>query len=275
MCGQWSHASQPHVGVQIADARQEFDAHALGVLDQARRHLPVQQGSDVPRLPGDDLQQTVPFGLGQLSQQYVGAVGCTVPVAHDRSDPSGTYRYGSDGALTGEPASVPQLFGVERRVLQRLQPPGSPPRLREAASACGRQSIEGALSAWDFGLSGRPLCRCAVCGCAVRRRVVCVCHGRLLRSSTRLCEFAVGQLGQRGLAGAQDRLRELLLALQHLGDAVLDGPLGDQPVDLHGLCLPDAVRPVGGLRLDRGIPPAVVVDDMRRPASDSGPCPLP
>ena len=52
------------------------------------------------------------------------------------------------------------------------------------------------------------------------------------------------------------------LAAEQLGDPLLDGAGGDHPVHLHRSGLPDPVGPVAGLLLDRGVPPAVEVDDV-------------
>lgn len=78
-------------------------------------------------------------------------------------------------------------------------------------------------------------------------------------------QLPVRELRERGLAGAQHRVGQLPLAGEHVGDTVLDGSLRDHPVHLYGPGLPDAVRAVGGLRLDGGIPPAVVVHDVLGP----------
>ena len=45
-------------------------------------------------------------------------------------------------------------------------------------------------------------------------------------------------------------------------DLLLDGILRHDAVDRHGTLLPDAVRTVGGLILDGGVPPGVHVDDV-------------
>jgi hypothetical protein len=74
-------------------------------------------------------------------------------------------------------------------------------------------------------------------------------------------ELFVGQLGQGGFAGADDRFGQAALLFQELGDALFERALADQAVDLDGLHLPDAVGPVGGLFLGGRIPPPVVVDD--------------
>src|SRR5690606_1004954 len=50
-------------------------------------------------------------------------------------------------------------------------------------------------------------------------------------------QLTVGQFGQRGLPGAEDRVGEGALGLQHLGDAVLHRALRDQAVHLDGLGL--------------------------------------
>ena len=45
-------------------------------------------------------------------------------------------------------------------------------------------------------------------------------------------------------------------------DAFLDAVLHDQAVDRHRTLLPDAVRAVGGLVLDGGVPPGIEVHDI-------------
>ncbi len=54
----------------------------------------------------------------------------------------------------------------------------------------------------------------------------------------------------------------MALVLYHLVDALLEGVLCDEAVDEDVLVLADAVGAVGGLSLDGGIPPEVIVDDM-------------
>ena len=63
---------------------------------------------------------------------------------------------------------------------------------------------------------------------------------------------------------ADDEVGERLLVVDQLGDALLDGALADQLVHEHRAALADAPGPVGGLVLDRRVPPAVVVDHLAR-----------
>src|SRR5680860_352791 len=88
--------------------------------------------------------------------------------------------------------------------------------------------------------------------------------GRARRDPERdeVAQLLVAQLGQRHLAGAEHGLREAALVLKQLPDPVLDGALGDEPVDLDCPHLADPVGAVGGLVLDSGVPPAVEVDDV-------------
>src|SRR5690606_9227130 len=77
-----------------------------------------------------------------------------------------------------------------------------------------------------------------------------------------LGQLVVLEAADPRLTGADDGVGQLALALEQGGHAVLDRPLGDQPVHLHRAVLADAVGAVGGLVLDRGVPPAVVVDHV-------------
>ena len=67
---------------------------------------------------------------------------------------------------------------------------------------------------------------------------------------------------RRLLAAADGQLGQLALGAHHLVDALLEGRAGDEAVHLHIALLPDAVGAVGGLSLDRGVPPQVEVDDI-------------
>src|SRR3569833_731901 len=58
--------------------------------------------------------------------------------------------------------------------------------------------------------------------------------------------------------------RECVLVGLQLQNSFLDGALGDELVDKDRFVLPDAMCPVGRLRLDGGIPPGIVVDDRIR-----------
>ena len=63
------------------------------------------------------------------------------------------------------------------------------------------------------------------------------------------CGFIEQRGGQRGFA------------VLELEDALLDGVFGDQLIDEDVLLLADAMRAIGGLAFDGGIPPRIVVDD--------------
>ena len=54
----------------------------------------------------------------------------------------------------------------------------------------------------------------------------------------------------------------MALVLNHLVNALLKGVLCDEAVDEDVLVLTDAIGTVGGLCLNSGIPPEVVVDDV-------------
>ena len=54
---------------------------------------------------------------------------------------------------------------------------------------------------------------------------------------------------------------EFALAVLHGDDLLFDGAPGDEFVDEDGLVLADSMGAVGGLLLDGGIPPRIVVDD--------------
>lgn len=56
----------------------------------------------------------------------------------------------------------------------------------------------------------------------------------------------------------------LALLLGSLKNAFLNGALTDEPVHSHLLRLPQAVRPVHGLLVHRGVPVAVIKNHLRR-----------
>ncbi len=64
----------------------------------------------------------------------------------------------------------------------------------------------------------------------------------------------------QGGIGIDRAFEEFAFFLLHAQHALLDGVAGDELDRRHDVLLPDAVRAVGGLRLDRGIPPRVKVD---------------
>ena len=77
-------------------------------------------------------------------------------------------------------------------------------------------------------------------------------------------QLVVFQLGQMQLGAAfQQIMRELPLRFDERVDLFLDRSAADELVHQHVLGLPDAEGAIGGLILDRGIPPAVEVHDVR------------
>src|SRR5450759_2520666 len=78
-----------------------------------------------------------------------------------------------------------------------------------------------------------------------------------------LGELLVRERGDPLLAGADDRAGKSLLFLDHSVDALLERSLADELVHLDVLGLPNAGGAVGRLLLDRGIPPAIHVEDVR------------
>ena len=66
---------------------------------------------------------------------------------------------------------------------------------------------------------------------------------------------------QNAPALARQDIQQLGLLVLQIQDALLDGVLGDELVDLDALPLADSVGTVRGLVLGRQIPPGVVVDD--------------
>ena len=83
------------------------------------------------------------------------------------------------------------------------------------------------------------------------------------RERDELGELLVGQLGDPALAGADDGAGELLLLVDHPVDPFLQRAAADELVDLHVPRLADAEGAVGRLVLDRRVPPAVEVEDVR------------
>lgn len=76
-------------------------------------------------------------------------------------------------------------------------------------------------------------------------------------------ELLVVHVGEPGFARAHGHVRDGLLCLEKRVDFFFERSLGDEPVDLHVARLPDTEGAVGGLRFDGGVPPQVVMDDLR------------
>ena len=76
-------------------------------------------------------------------------------------------------------------------------------------------------------------------------------------------ELLVVHVGEPGFTRAHGHVRDGFLCLEKRVDFFFERSLGDEPVDLHVACLPDTEGAVGGLRFDGGVPPQVVMDDLR------------
>ncbi len=137
---------------QVAEARQQVDARARGVLHEVGRHVVVEQRRHVPGPLDREVEEAVPLSVGQPLQQDVGPVGRAVPVPDDRGDAPRSYRHRADRPRAREPAARLHLRRVHRRVLQGLQPGPAPPAPRETPAVRGRQRGE------------RPLCVLVVPG---------------------------------------------------------------------------------------------------------------
>lgn len=73
-----------------------------------------------------------------------------------------------------------------------------------------------------------------------------------------------GEFGEEGGGGGRDDLvGEEAFMTEEVVDAFLEGAFADEVVGDDGAGLADAVGAVGGLVLDGGVPPTVVVDDVR------------
>ena len=73
-----------------------------------------------------------------------------------------------------------------------------------------------------------------------------------------------GEFGEEsGGGGRDDLVGEETFMTEEVVDAFLEGAFADEVVGDDGADLADAVGAVGGLVLDGGVPPAVVVDDVR------------
>src|SRR5262249_5863330 len=78
-----------------------------------------------------------------------------------------------------------------------------------------------------------------------------------------LRQLRIGHVGDPALALlADDAARELSLGVDHVVELLLERSLADELVDHDRLSLSDAERAVRRLVLDRGIPPAVEVNDV-------------
>ena len=79
-----------------------------------------------------------------------------------------------------------------------------------------------------------------------------------------LQQLVVLHLGQQHLGAALEQiLRQLPLRVNQLVDLLLDRPAADELVHQHVLGLADAKRAIGRLILDRRIPPAIEMHDVR------------
>ena len=76
-------------------------------------------------------------------------------------------------------------------------------------------------------------------------------------------ELLVVHVGEPGFARAHGHVRDGFLCLEKCVDFFFERSLGDKAVDLDVSLLPDTERAVGRLRFDGGVPPQVVMDDLR------------
>src|SRR5689334_10788825 len=99
---------------------------------------------------------------------------------------------------------------------------------------------------------------------------------RLAHSRKTSCTIRVelDERGERGVVeladelfgrGRDDRLGQAPLLVEQIGDALLEGARAHEGVDDDTPALTDAPHAVGGLVLDRGVPPPVEVDDVVGP----------
>ena len=145
---------------------------------------------------------------------------------HDRAEPAGP------GEGAGRRAGRPSSYAAPRR---------SGPTPGPTRSCCARAAPRTRVQAGqhDRGQAcGRP-------------------EGRPGRAARRRSARSAPPRREPSTASASARLR-----CEQLGDPLLDGALGDEPVHLHRPGLADPVGAVGGLVLDGGVPPAVEVDDV-------------
>src|SRR5690606_36657490 len=104
--------------------------------------------------------------------------------------------------------------------------------------------------------------RATICGPTTSCRTGRSCGDSVLVEFDEFAQLGIVEFAEPVLAGADHGLGDRAFAGEQLVDAFLQGPGGDQLVDVDGLRLPDAVGPVGGLVLHGRVPPAVVVDDV-------------
>ena len=76
-----------------------------------------------------------------------------------------------------------------------------------------------------------------------------------------LADFGFLHTGKEVLARLNQTVNEFFLLLLQLIDFLLDGPFGDEFINLDGILLADAVGSVGGLLFYSGIPPGIIVND--------------
>src|SRR5450755_3663295 len=85
---------------------------------------------------------------------------------------------------------------------------------------------------------------------------------RFWRQRDDLAQVGDRQLAQPALPGAYDAIGQRLLLLDHDVDALLQRADADELAHLHVASLANPECPVGGLILDRRIPPSVDMDNV-------------
>ena len=240
-CGHgWSQASQVHVASSSPPYGSSSTPASSACSTRSCGRSPASSAADPAGLGGDQLDQSA----ATAPRSSTGTATATVRARAVLDDDRPADRPRSTVMPPTAPARARARAAAQ--VAPRRTPPPRPRAARPCPTTCAARAAprRGAMRGW-MALTRRP-----------RRPVVLRAQG------DQVAQLGVAELGQRRLAAAEHGVGEGALAGEQLGDLLLDGAARDQPVHLHRPGLADPVGAVGGLLLDRGVPPAVEVDDV-------------
>ena len=89
-----------------------------------------------------------------------------------------------------------------------------------------------------------------------------VLHNRVIQAEY-FGELLVVHVGEPCFAGVHGQVGDGFFGFEERVDFLFEGALGDKAVDLNVALLADTEGAVGGLRFDGGVPPQIVMDDLR------------
>ncbi len=225
MCGQWSHSPQSQRGsrspIPGSSATPASAASSAGSGGTSRSSSAAMYPDSAAARP------TTRSHSASVNRWTSTSVRCAVPS-------------GSRTTAVRPPGRTDTAPTAPRRAYRRpcrTCSPSSAPSSRARNHACPHQ------------VPAKPRPGGGSAGKVFSSVFVTSLPGRVRAQRHELGELGVGQFGERALAAREDGVGEGPLGLQQPCDAVLDGALGDEPVDLYGLGLPDPVGAVGGLLL--------------------------